>query len=226
MQLQRSELLGSLRGDGQPHQCHPPPLHVPPVPGDTHLPRDGLLQVWQGLARCTGCRAPAGHQLGREVAGCRDGAGECLPRVVQHQPGLRPQPLPRRRVCTGRGCVGAPGVSGHRSPSVPARPNALLLVPPPVWVPWEKGHRVARSGSWISSQTWGEEQSRKTIQGAHAGEFLTQLASLCPWSGPHGAHNPSALVAALPPSRCVPTVPGGAPTCRQRQGSTSSSGRL
>lgn len=45
VQLQRPELLGSLRGDGQPHQCHLPPLHVPLVPGDTHLPRDGLLQV-------------------------------------------------------------------------------------------------------------------------------------------------------------------------------------
>lgn len=121
--------------------------------GDAHLPGDRLLQAGQGLARCSRCWFPAGHQLSWEITGCGDGAGECLPHIVQHQLGLLPQSLPRCCICMGRGvCVGATrGPYASRCPLTSQYPYGCST---PVWVPWEKGHRVARSGSWISGQTW------------------------------------------------------------------------
>lgn len=152
------------------------PFDVSWLHGDAHLPSDRLPQAGQGLARRSRCRAPAGHQLGREVAGCRDGAGECLPHIMQHQLGLQPQPLPRRCICMGRGvCVGTPG-----GPGAPQRLHVAQHpygCSTPVWVPWEKGHRVARSGSWISGQTCGwRRENREMTQGAHV--VHTQLAPL------------------------------------------------
>lgn len=130
------------------------PLRAPSAPQcPTHLPHGGLLQVGQGLAGLGGLRLPAGHQLGREVAGGREGAGQRPPLGVQDQLAACPQPLPSLGICGGtrKGmsppCGVPSGPLASRTPIPPPNPSPMAQVP------WEKGHRVARGGSWVSGQT-------------------------------------------------------------------------
>lgn len=154
---------------------------------DAHLPGDRLLQAGQGLARRGRCRAPAGHQLSWEVAGCGDKAGECLPHIMQHQLGLHPQSLPRCCICMGRGvCVWA---SAHV-------PVSLWMSHPSVGTMGERAQGGTQRVLDLRPDLWVEKREQKNNLGCPCcshpagppGMVTPSHLPLCPCSAQPGSY--------------------------------------
>lgn len=142
---------------------------VPPVsplgpwhPTEPHSPAPQAAAGRAGLGRArwapAASRAPAQPGGRRGLRGSRSapapqcaGPAGCVPTAAP-----RPWHLwwHQERGVTPVQCpLGVPLCPGP--PCIPSRPS------PAAWVPWEKGHRVARGGSWVSGQTWRGERGTK-----------------------------------------------------------------
>lgn len=151
--LQRLELLWSLQAEGSPSV----PCIPLACPGSTRMltcPVTGCCKpgrAWHGAAG-------AGLQQGTSSAGRSQGA-------ETKQVNVCPTSCSTSWVCTHSRSHAAASAWGEGSVCGRLPMSQYPYgCPTPVLVPWEKGHRVARSGSWISGQTCGwRRESRKTI---------------------------------------------------------------
>lgn len=122
---------------------------------------------------------------------------------MQDQPAARPQPFPGLGICSGTGRVVSPCAV---SPQV-------SLCPGPPTPPQPRGYHGKRDTGWpaagpgsLARPRWEKERRKRRIWGIHA-VTVTQLALSGCQRGTHGAQSSSALVAAVPPPRCLARHP-------------------